>query len=207
MKENQVLTGNFLRSNAASATWFDFVLRHRYLRSSALALERMTLPGVVAHWLVRKLLLDQIARASVASGCDISRPSATKSVAFAASKLVSASNAVFAACQGKGDFLELARMGASGSRFAFTFMEERPGRALGFHAASPLIRGWLRWRSEPFRWGLPRAEVASFLAPLGWRLQRISSPEELRREFLIPRGLDRLPLAMGESVVVADLAK
>ncbi len=103
-------------------------------------------------------------------------------------------------------FEELASVSAPGSRFAFSFMEARPGRSLAFHNATPLIDWWLRWRGEPFRWGLERSEIGSFAARHGWRLAALSSPEELRSRFLAPRGLQSAPLAIGESVALVHLA-
>lgn len=104
-----------------------------------------------------------------------------------------------------GLFRELATMAAPGSRLAFTFMEARPGQPLAFHNASRLITWWLARRGEPFRWGLERENVAAFVAQQGWQLAGLSSPEELRRRFLAPHGLERQPLAIGESVAVAHL--
>ena len=102
-------------------------------------------------------------------------------------------------------FGELAALSAPGSRFAFTFMEARPGQPLAFHNASRLIAWWLAWRGESFRWGLGRDAAGAFVAQHGWQLAALSSPEEMRRRFLAPHGLDRLPLAIGESVALAQL--
>lgn len=102
-------------------------------------------------------------------------------------------------------FRDIATLAAPGSRFAFTFMEARPGHPLAFHNGSRFIAWWLRWRGEPFRWGLERAFAAAFAAEHGWDLAALSSPEELRRRFLAPHGLDRQPLAIGESVAIAHL--
>jgi methyltransferase (TIGR00027 family) len=100
---------------------------------------------------------------------------------------------------------ELAALSAPGSRFAFTFMEARPGQPLAFANASPIIAWWLRQRGEPFRWGLPREVIAPFLRDLGWELVTLSSPGILRREVLVPRGLADAPLAVGESIVLAKI--
>jgi methyltransferase (TIGR00027 family) len=98
--------------------------------------------------------------------------------------------------------LELAAFAAPGSRFAFTFMEERPGAPLGFHNSRRVVDWWLRQRSEPFRWGLARADADAFTARHGWQLAALSSPEELRRRFLAPHGLAAAPLAVGESIAL-----
>jgi methyltransferase (TIGR00027 family) len=97
---------------------------------------------------------------------------------------------------------ELAEFASPGSRFAFTFMEARPGEEPGFHNGRGAINCWLRRRGEPFRWELARADVEAFSARLGWELAALSSPEELRRRFLEPHGLANAPLAVGESVAL-----
>ena len=102
-------------------------------------------------------------------------------------------------------FRDIATLAAPGSRFAFTFMEVRPGQPLAFHNGSRFIGWWLSWRGEPFRWGLDRASAGTFAAEHGWQLAALSSPEELRRRFLALNGLDRQPLAVGESIAIAHL--
>ena len=99
-------------------------------------------------------------------------------------------------------FDELAALSPPGSRFTFTFMEARPGRPIAFHNSRRVIDWWLRLRGEPFRWALARPEVEGFVAQHGWKLASLSSPEELRRRFLAPHGLDNAPLAIGESVAM-----
>jgi methyltransferase (TIGR00027 family) len=98
--------------------------------------------------------------------------------------------------------LELAAFAAPGSRFAFTFIEERPGTPLGFHHGRRVAGWWLRRRREPFRWGLARTDADAFAARHGWELAALSSPEELRRRFLVPHGLAAAPLAVGESIAL-----
>ena len=102
-------------------------------------------------------------------------------------------------------FTELAALSAPGSRFAFTFMEARPDRPIGFHNQRRVIDWWLRWRAEPFHWALTRPDVETFAVQHGWKLASLSSPEELRRLFLTPAGLGTAPLATGESVAMAYL--
>ena len=97
---------------------------------------------------------------------------------------------------------EIAALAAPGSRFAFTFIEARTGRPLALHHGHRAIAWWLRWRGEPFRWGLHRADAAAFAEAHGWRLLTLSTPDELRRRFLVPHGLEHAPLALGESVAL-----
>lgn len=97
---------------------------------------------------------------------------------------------------------DIATLAAPGSRFAFTFIEPRAGRPLAFHHGHRAIDWWLRWRGEPFHWGLQCSEVAAFAEEHGWRLLALSTPDELRRRFLVPQGLKHAPLAAGESVAL-----
>lgn len=101
----------------------------------------------------------------------------------------------------------LARLAAPGSRLAFTFMEQREGERLAFRHGHPLIDIWLRWRQEPFQWGMPRAQesVEAFAAKHGWRLAFLSSRAGMRREILAPLGLEDQPLAEGESIALFTL--
>jgi methyltransferase (TIGR00027 family) len=101
-------------------------------------------------------------------------------------------------------FVELSTFAAPGSRFAFTFMETKPGHPIAFHNARGAVNSWLRVRQEPFRWGLARTELAGFAANHGWHLTYLSSPEELRSRLLAPHGLATAPLAIGESIAFAQ---
>ncbi len=104
-------------------------------------------------------------------------------------------------------FREIAALSVPGSRFAFTFMEARPDRPIGFHNQRRIIDWWLRWRAEVFHWALARAEVETFAVQHGWKLASLSSPGELRSRFLFPAGLDSAPLATGESVAMSYLCE
>ena len=97
-------------------------------------------------------------------------------------------------------FNEVADVAAPGSRFAFSFMEARPGRRIGFHNSRHIVDAWLRWRGEPFLWALAQTDLAPFAAQHGWELTALFTSEEMRRRFLTPHGLANAPLAMGECV-------
>ena len=99
---------------------------------------------------------------------------------------------------------ELAALAAPESRLVLTFMETRPGRPLAFHNARALVSVWLRVRREPFRWGLARAESATWFEVRGWRLAYLSSPASLRASLLAPLGLENAPLALGESIALLE---
>lgn len=101
-------------------------------------------------------------------------------------------------------FRFLASHGGPGSRCAFTFLEPRPDGKLDFRRRSPLVGWWLRRQGEPFRWGIDRGAVPSFLAPLGFAALEIAGAPELRERFLRPPGLDDRALAAGETMCVAE---
>ena len=95
------------------------------------------------------------------------------------------------------------RRAPSGSRFAFTFMDLRPGGRLGFARSSPLVNPWLRMMGEPFRWGLRRAELPGFLKSRGLELEELATSEVFRRKYLEPERMGTPILADGECVAVA----
>lgn len=89
-------------------------------------------------------------------------------------------------------------------RFIFTFMErDSKGRA-SFRRATWIARLWLKLCGEPFKWGLERAELKSFLAERGFDLKESGTPEVFRETYLEDAGLTTALLAEGENVAVAD---
>jgi len=68
----------------------------------------------------------------------------------------------------------------------------------GFRGSSPLVRGWLRLKGEPFRWAIARQRIAAFLAVHGLNLQRMYASAEIRE--LAPGR----QVAEGEVIVVAE---
>jgi len=61
---------------------------------------------------------------------------------------------------------------------ATAMARDRHGR-VGFERGSPLVRHWLRWRGEPFRWGAARSELAAVLASNGLQLLALAEPAGL----------------------------
>jgi methyltransferase (TIGR00027 family) len=56
-----------------------------------------------------------------------------------------------------------------------TAMELRHGRPR-FRRERPWVRGWLRRRGEPFRWGCERDALGEWLAACGWSLCALAEP-------------------------------
>lgn len=88
--------------------------------------------------------------------------------------------------------------------FAFTFMEAREDGDIRFRRSHPLVRWWLRWQGEPFRWAISPDELPAFLARAGWWVRELVSADDLRARYLLPAGLRDAPLAVGEWLVLAE---
>jgi methyltransferase (TIGR00027 family) len=91
-----------------------------------------------------------------------------------------------------------------GAVVVFTFMEPDPTGNAAFRGGSSVIEKWLRARSEPFAWGMPRSSVADFLAPIGLQVRSIAGADELRSEILDPAGLAGSALAVGECIAITS---
>ncbi|MGH9901631.1 MAG: class I SAM-dependent methyltransferase, partial [Pyrinomonadaceae bacterium] len=103
-----------------------------------------------------------------------------------------------------GLFRSVSRLGARGSRFAFTFMEEREDGRVAFRNAGRAVDLWLRLHREPFNWGLRPDQLSGFLAAHGLRVLEAGTQETLRRLYLNKPRLAGLPLAAGECVCLAE---
>lgn len=91
-------------------------------------------------------------------------------------------------------------------KLIFTFMEKAPDGSIDFRNQSPLIGSWLRIRKEPFLWGITKNELPDFLGKCGFRCLEIIDDTRLRSEILAARGLEKLPLAQGECICIAEPA-
>jgi len=89
------------------------------------------------------------------------------------------------------------------SRFLFTFMEPTGDGKISFHNATRLLDPWLRWRGEPFTWGMRREALSSYLHEGGFSLQQLATPETFRRRYCSP-ALSAIPLAEGEYICLAE---
>jgi methyltransferase (TIGR00027 family) len=92
----------------------------------------------------------------------------------------------------------------AGGRVVFTVMEPtRDGRS-AFHNATALVRYLLSRWSEPFKSALRRDDAGPFLERFGLRLRALATTETLRERYLAPSGRQRLTLAQGEMIVLAE---
>lgn len=92
---------------------------------------------------------------------------------------------------------------AADSLFAFTFMERQNNGRIAFRNSSKFVDFWLKKNGEPFRWSLQNAELADFLIERSFTLKSFDMAETFRRRYLTAPELNKLPLAVGESLCVA----
>jgi methyltransferase (TIGR00027 family) len=93
---------------------------------------------------------------------------------------------------------------AQASRLAFTFMESDPQGRIAFRGSSWAVGVWLRWKGEPFKWGISRERLVDYLAARGFIVREIMSAGTLSNRYLAPDHLAHLPLADGECICVAE---
>lgn len=241
------------------AGWFDFALRHTRTRAALHALERLMLPGIITHYLARKLWIETMVRQSLARGVtqvvalgagfdtlawrlqrthplircfeldhpatqapkrqilgstpnltcvpiDLGRDSPAAALrscpAFSADQptvFIAEGLLMYFGKKRVASLLqELAALTRPPADMLFTFMEERPDGTIAFRDEHAAIGWWLRWRREPFKWGIARDALPGFLHPLGLSEVRIVDHALLRTQILAPLDLDKLPLARGE---------
>ncbi len=94
---------------------------------------------------------------------------------------------------------------AKQSQIAFTFMERQADNKIAFRNSSKLVDFWLKMRGEPFRSGFNYQELVNFLAEKDFKLESLDSAETFRRRYLTSPELQKLPLASGESLCLANV--
>ena len=100
-------------------------------------------------------------------------------------------------------FAFIRKQEGSSRRFIFTFMEPDKSGKTNFRNSTWLVRLWLLCRKEPFKWGLPREKMRSFLEARGFSMREMATPEKFR-ELYLDHDLSRMILAEGENICVAD---
>jgi len=105
------------------------------------------------------------------------------------------------------DFLRgVSEVMGPGSRLLGTYLlpdaQGRPqaGRLAGLGRASRRAIG------EPMQWAVTREDLASLLTEIGFQMRDEPGHVDLRLRYLVPLGLDELPLATVEQILIADLA-
>lgn len=243
----------------AGRDWIFPVRKNAFFRKLLFLGEGLLLPGIITHYLVRKLQIERAVEGAISGGCrrvvvlgagydtlawrlhrkhpdvrfvELDHPATQQSKK---KNLTAGSNLDFqpldlmsdlpssllnepelptvVVIEGVTMYLppkrveELMRdvasvMGPEG-RVVWTFMERDKKGVIGFRGESSLISRWLKRRSEPFLWGISRDELSHFLKPCGLQQNELVDHEQLRRDCLLPRGLNALPLAEGELIGIA----
>lgn len=89
-------------------------------------------------------------------------------------------------------------------KLVFTFMEKGSDGSIDFRNQSPLIGSWLQIRKEPFLWGIAKSELPGFLEKCGFHCLEIIDDARLLSKILKPIGLEKIPLARGECLCIAE---
>jgi methyltransferase (TIGR00027 family) len=101
-------------------------------------------------------------------------------------------------------FTALSEVQRAPGRVVLTVMEPAPDGRLDFHNATPLVKRLLHLWSEPFKCAFLRDDVKALLARHGLTLSSLATSETLRATYLAPSHRDRLALAEGELLLVAE---
>jgi methyltransferase (TIGR00027 family) len=109
------------------------------------------------------------------------------------------------ACEVDRIFAFIRQQAGEWKRFVFTFMEPDKSGRTNFRNSTWLVRLWLSWRKEPFKWGLHRAKLRDFLAARGFSMKELATPETFRQLYLKNPDLSTQVLAEGENVCVCDI--
>ena len=93
------------------------------------------------------------------------------------------------------------------NRIAFTYMENQsPNEKPGFEGCRLLTNAWLRWKNEPFTWGLPRGGIEPFLQEHDLQLLEHLNAGNLRDKFLHgSNSLKGMKSISGESIACCSI--
>jgi O-methyltransferase involved in polyketide biosynthesis len=91
-------------------------------------------------------------------------------------------------------------LSASGSQFAFTFMEKQSDSRIRFDSQTKFVDWWLRKRGEPFVWGTTQRDLVELVRP--WHVIRFFDHHDLRE---LGSGLADEPIAKGEVICLAEI--
>lgn len=102
-------------------------------------------------------------------------------------------------------FAAIAELQRAPGTLVFTVMEPASDGRPRFHNATPLVTRLLSLWSEPFRSAMRRETLVRLAERFpGLRLRDLADSETLRARYLAPSGRQDLPLAKGETVLVAE---
>jgi methyltransferase (TIGR00027 family) len=240
-KTSADLCAHVLEQHSSQTRWFSKIVRQSWFRPIARLIERITIPGILLHYALRKKCISELVRSALANGlaqvvilgagfdplsCELEQEFSTaqfweidhpatqrhkvracseigvERVHFVAVDLSAArldaetlissgfdpAKRTFWIAEGllmyfPADIVSslmrtLSSLSASGSQFAFTFMEKQRSGDIRFHSQTKLVTVWLRARGEPFLWGTTRSELPEFIRP--WHVIRFFDHDDLR---------------------------
>lgn len=105
-----------------------------------------------------------------------------------------------------GIFNFISRRESRNNRFIFTFMEPDKNGQTNFRNSTFLVRLWLDWKKEPFKWGINLNELTQFLAAYRFSLINLTTPETFRQLYFKQFGLENYVIAQGENICVCESA-
>jgi len=256
---------SFVKNHSRRARLLLRVLGSRWLRWAAVVIERLTIPGIQLHYIVRKRFVEEVVRASLNEGfsqiiivgagfdtlvyrlaatfpaarfIEVDHPATQRykqhtlemlqrvpaNVEFlavdltqqsleerlSASTLYRRDTATIFVAEGVLMYLTtdevttifrfMADGGNSKRRVVFTFMELDFNGRVAFRNASRAVDLYLRFRGEPFRWGISREALPTFLTSMGFSLKELATASLFRQRY----DIQSAALAEGECVCVAD---
>ncbi len=223
-KTSADLCARMLETNSLQTRLLLKIVRYGWFRPIAKLIERVTIPGILLHYVLRKKCIAALARSALGNGTtqvviigggfdplsfelheiftgvrlwEIDHPATQRQKVRAFPKIdperlhfipvdlnAAALNGealinsgfdpaqrTFWIAEGLLMYLPaeifsllmrtLKGLSASGSQFAFTFMEKQSDGRIRFHSQSKLVDWWLRGRGEPFLWGTTRGELVN----------------------------------------------
>lgn len=257
------LCAHVLEKHSSQTRLFSKIVRQGWFRSIARLIERLTIPGILLHYALRKKCIRQLVRSALANGTaqvvvlgagfdplsselqrefpgaqfwEIDHPATQRHKVRACSEIgierlhfaaidLSAAGLDRQALIGSGfdpakrtfwiaegllmyfpeDIVSslittLSTLSASGSEFAFTFMEKEADGRIRFDSQTKLVTWWLRMRGEPFLWGTSRSDLAKLIRP--WRVIRFFDHNDLRE--MESELVDEV-IAKGEVICLAEI--
>lgn len=93
---------------------------------------------------------------------------------------------------------------ADATRFIFTFMKPDKNGKINFRRSTFLVRLWLRWKNEPFKWGMKNKNLERFLAHKGFLIRELTTAETFRQKYLKKFGLENHSFAEGENICICE---
>lgn len=252
-----------LKKHSSQTRLFSKIVRQSWFRPIAKLIERLTIPGILLHYVLRKKCIRELVRSALANGIaqvvvlgagldplsselqrefpsaqfwEIDHPATQRQKVRACSEigiervhfvaidlsvagldreaLISTgfdpAKRTFWIAEGllmyfPADIVislvkTLSALSASGSKFAFTFMEKQRNGRIRFDSQTKLVTWWLRTRAEPFLWGTSRSELAELIGP--WRVIRFFDHNDLRD---MESELVNEVIARGEVICLAEI--